>query len=290
MACQYPIASGLGCLEQVPIGVPHYATFQTSIMASNELPSLRGVAVEETTHQIFVVTSSSGVRAFSETGEFLYQLGVGQLSQAYGISIHGDSLYVSCGDHTISKFSLSDMSLIRKIGSIGSNNGQFNDPRQLTNDLIGRVFIADFCNHRICIHDSNLNHLLNITHQSMSYPSDVKVSYDNLYVLCRDSSPCMLVLNLEGVKLHSFNTRGEGMHILRPNFFCLDKLNNFVVSDFATHIFRVFSPEGNLLHTIGGEGQKEIMFDRTQGVAITPNGRIVCLSMNRNFYCLQILF
>ena len=153
----------------------------------------------------------------------------------------------------------------------------------LTTDPIGRVFIADTDNNRICIHDPDLNHLRNIT---MSQPSDVKVSRDRLYVLCPDNNPCLLVLTLEGDKLHSLITCGEGMDVLHPGFFCLDPLNNFVLSDWKSHSIRVFSPEGNLLH-IGREGHQQGMFYRPKGVAVTPNGRLVCVSANEN-YGLQI--
>ena len=121
----------------------------------------------------------------------------------------------------------------------------------------------------------------------MSYPHDVKVSRDRLYVLCPRNNPCMLVLTLEGDKLHSLITRGEGMDVLYPLFFCLDALNNFVLSDNESHSIRVFSPEGNLLHTIGREGHEQGMFYKPRGVAVTPNGKFVCVSRNEN-YGLQI--
>ena len=156
-------------------------------------------------------------------------------------------------------------------------------------DLIGRVFIADTCNDRICIHDPDLNHLRNITHESMSRPFDVKVSRNRLYVLCPYNSPCMLVLTLEGDKLHSLITCRRGMDVLEPYFFCLDSLNKFVLSDDGSHSIRVFSPEGNLLHTIGREGHQPGMFSYPRGVAITPNGRLVCVSWNNN-YGLQIFY
>ena len=173
---------------------------------------------------------------------------------------------------------------VRRIGGEGSDNEQFNFPRQLTTDSIGRVFIADSDNDRICIHDPDLNHLRNITHESMSQPSDVKVSRDRLYVLCPYNNPCMLVLTLEGDKLHSLITRGEMSY---PQFFCLDPLNNFVISSNRSHSIRVFSPEGNLLHTIGREGHQPGMFYHPHGIAVTPNRRLVCVSENRN-YGLQI--
>ena len=290
--------SRLGEIVELPVYVPHYATCHTPVVATGKRGSAPGelicpfcVAIHEETHQIFVADlNNHKVEIFSETGEFLYQLGVRQLFVPWGIATHGDSVYVSClGDHTVSKFSLSEMCLVRRIGGEGSNNGQFSDPCQLTTDLIGRVFIADTGNDRICIHDPDLNHLRNITHPSLPQPSDVKVSRDRLYVLCPDNNPCMLVLTLEGDLLHSLITCGEGMDVLDSIFFCLDPLNNFVLSDEKSHSIRVFSPEGNLLHTIGREGDQPGMLYRPNGVAITPYGRLVCVSWNKN-YALQIFY
>ena len=283
--------------HQITQYVPHYATCHTRIVATGkkgrapgEFDGPASVAIHEETHQIFVANYlNDRVEIFSETGEFFHQLGVGQLSRPYGIAIHGDSVYVSCYDHTVTKFSLTELCRVRRIGGEGSNNGQFDCPCQLTTDSIGCVFIADTENNRICIHGPDLNHLRNITHKSMSYPYDVKVSRDRLYVLCSGDNPCLLVLTLEGDKLHSLITCGEGMDVLGPFFFCLDPLNNFILSDYESHSIRVFSPEGNLLHTIGREGHQQGMFYRPQGVAVIPNGRLVCVSWNEN-YGLQIFF
>ena len=278
------------------VSVPRYATFHTPVVATGKKGSTPGelfcqsaVAIHEDTHQILVANYlNHRVEVFSETGEFLYQPGVGQPSRPWGIATHGDSVYVSCrGDHTVSKFSLTEMCHVKRIGGRGSINGQFNTPRQLTTDPIGRVFIADTRNHRICIHDPDLNHLRNITHESMSRPFDIKVLRDRLYVLCPLSNPCMLILTLEGDMLHSLITHGERMDVIRPYFFCLDPLNNFVISDCRSHSIRVFSPEGNLLHTIGREGHQPGMFYDPRGVAVTPNRKLVCVSRNME-YGLQI--
>ena len=309
MAEHYPIAhpavysversiSRLGEIAEVSVYVPHYATCHTRVVATGkkgvapgEFNFPYGVAIHEETHQIFVVNSyNDGFEIFSETGEFFHQLGVGQLSEPWGIATHGDSVYVSCrGDNTVSKFSLTELCLVRRIGGLGSDNGQLWSPRQFTTDPIGCVYITNVGNDRICIHDPDLNHLRNITHPSMSGPLDVKVSRDRLYVLCPDNNPCLHVLTLEGDKLHSLITRGKGMDVLLPLFFCLDALNNFVLSDQESNSIRVFSPEGNLLHTIGREGHEQGMFYYPKGVAVTPNGKLVCVSYNQN-YGLQIFY
>ena len=300
MAERYSITRQQGkriCLEHVPVGVPRYATYHTSIIATGKLGSDPGelnyphaIAIHEDTHQIFVVNAENGrVEIFSETGEFLYQLGVGQLSSPWGIAIHGDSVYVSCWDHTISKFSLTEMCHVKRIGGYGSNNGQFNYPSQLTTDIIGRVFIPDTENNRIFIYDPDLNHFRTITHQSMSEPFDVTVSGDCLYVLCQDGFSYIQVLTLEGDELHSFITCREVMDGLGAYSFCFDHLNNIVISDIKSHSIRVLSPEGILLQTKGGEGHDQGLFYHPRGVAVTPNGRLVCVSDNEN-YGLQIFF
>ena len=275
--------SHLGDVVELPENVPRYSTFHTPIVAtesggsSPKLIRPLGVAIHEESHQIFVANDfNKRIDIFSETGEFLYHLGLGHVVSPYGVAIHGDSVYVSCKhDHTVSKFSLTEMCLVRRIGGMGSDNGQFKLPIQLTTDPIGRVFIADNINNRICIHDPNLNHLYNI---GLPRPFDVKISDDLLYVLCPFFKSCMYILTLEGKILHRLTPCGYEME--NPNFFCLDPLNNFVISDFKSHSIRVFSPEGNLLHTIGRRGFEKGMFYKPTGVAVTPNRRLVCLSMN----------
>ena len=285
------IISRLGEIVELPVYVPHYDTCHNFIVATGnrgigpgDFNGPCGVAIHEETHWIIVANwNNERVEIFSETGEYISQLGSGQLEHPWDIVIHGDSVYISCQDvHTVSKFSLTEMCRVGWIGGRGSNNGQFMYPRQLTTDPIGRVFIADHFNGRICIHDPDLNHLQNISHRSMSRPYDVKVSHDRLYVLCPSTNPCIHVLTLEGEKLHSLISCGKEMDVLRPFFFCFDPLNNLVITDNRSHSIRVFSPEGNLLNTIGREGQQPGMFHDPRGVAITPNGKLVCVSINEN--------
>ncbi|KAI6656299.1 hypothetical protein LOD99_1122 [Oopsacas minuta] len=76
--------SRLGDIVQVPAGVPDYAKFQTSTVATGEigygpgeLYFPLGVAIHEDTQQIFVANSSNNrVVIFSDSGEYLNQLGV----------------------------------------------------------------------------------------------------------------------------------------------------------------------------------------------------------------------
>lgn len=284
--------------ERYPVSMPDYAKFKLPVVATGKkglgagkLFGLRGVAIHEITNQIYLANfDNNRVEIFSETGEYLNQLGGGNLSTPYGIAIHGDNLYVSSWKEcTVSQYNLTDMSLVRETGGRGSKNGEFDCISQLTTDPNGHVFVADCDNDRICVHDTDLQHIRNIKHRSLLQPFDVKVTRDRVHVLCPDNNPCMLVLTLEGVKIHSLISKGQGKDVLDPWFFCLDPLKNFVVSDHNRHSIRVFSPQGKLLHTIGREGHGKGKFYQPTGIAITPNGKLVSVSWSKN-YPLQIFY
>ena len=282
----------LGEISVLMVGLPSYESCRVPVVATakkgrapGELDGPYGVAIHEDTNRIYVADHVNGrIEVFSEKGEHLSQLGGRELHGPYGIAIHGDNAYVTCWNHTISKLSLTDMSFVRTKGEYGSADGQFDYPTQLAIDPTGLIFIADSCNNRICVYDVDLFHQRSI---NMEKPLDVKIARGQLYVLCHYSNPCMHVLTLNGVMECSLVTCGAGMVVKGPVFFCLDSLNNFVISDQESHSIRVFSPEGNLLHTIGREGHEPGSFSRPQGVAVTPNGNLVCVSNNIN-YGLQI--
>ena len=61
-------------------------------------------------------------------GTFVRQIGVGHLSQPWGVKVHNKQVYVAeSGKHRISVFTL-DGQLIRTIGSQGRGPGQFSTP------------------------------------------------------------------------------------------------------------------------------------------------------------------
>ena len=122
-----------------------------------------------------------------------------------------------------------------------------------------------------------------LKHRTMTQPVDVKFSNNEIFVLSRVDNPCLHVFSLSGEKSRSLVTRGMvGMQIERAYFFHLDKRNNIIISDFNSDTIKVFSPAGDLLHTIGQKGQEAGMFDSPHGIAIN-NNKLVCISNNKIF-------
>ena len=283
--------------EEVPV-VPLYQEMRLIVAvgkkghAPGDLWSPCGVAIDENTNLIYVAEGfgSCRVSIFSETGEFINTFTHQDMIAPWGIAIHRDNLYVTdTVVHAVFQFKIEvDMRLVAKLGSEGSGIGQFKSPLGLTVSTNGDVFVADRNNNRIQILDDSLHFQREITNQTMKDPLDVKLTPDEVYVLCY-VSPCIFVFSHAGEKIRQFITRGYemGMGIKFANFFCLDRNQNLLISDWWNHKVRIFSKEGTHLHTIGEHGQKVGMFVTPEGIVLTKNLKLIIVSENKN-YKLQI--
>ena len=208
-----------------------------------------------------------------------------------GIAICGNDVYVTDTiAHTVFLLRIgTELRLIDRVGSEGSGMGQFRWPCQLSVSDNGDIFVADSNNHRIQILDSRLCPIREVMDPSMHYPRDVQLTTDEIYVLSLTDSPCIHVFSHSGHKTRSLITHGygKGMQVTKPFFFRLDLNKCLVISDFEADQIRIFSNEGDLLHTIGKKGHQLEMFDRPYGLAIVSKSKLVTVSLNIN-YRLQI--
>ena len=278
--------------EDVPV-VPRYDRMSCVVAvgkhgkAPGELSNPTGVAVDENTGYIYVTEGlgSKRVSVFSETGDFLSSFSHQGMSYPYGIALHRDNIYVTSWDSN-SVFHFKMEQQIRHVATFGSVKGssdeQLDIPLGLTVSTDGDVFVADGDNNRIQILDESLRFKRHVTHQSMEKPRDVKLTRDEMFVLCY-SSPCVLVFSHAGEMTRSLVTRGHGMQVSNARFFCLDAEQNLLISDHDAHNVKIFSKDGILLHTIGQKGHGRGKFDQPTGIALTKSLNLVILSYNYNF-------
>ena len=272
--------------------IPNYAAFQQPIVAvrkmgsaPGEFNSPRGVSIEAESGHIYVADmGNSRIQIFSQTGDYLNQLSHQHLIKPHGILIHQDSIYVTeTFYHAIFLFKLPDLTTIKRVGKRGSGNEEFKYPRQLAISPNQLLYVADRDNNRLQILSANLDFQGSIKHQTMTRPVDVKFSNNEIFVLSCVDNPCIHVFSFSGEKSRSLVTRGGiGMQVKRPYFFCLDGQNNIVISNYLGHNIKVFSPAGDLLHTIGQEEHEAGMFSYPTGIAVN-NNKLICLSNNNNF-------
>ena len=287
--------SRLGEIVQLDIApaVHDYAAFrQPSVgvgkkgSAPEELNGPRGVTFEQGSGHIYVADRyNSRIQIFSETGECLSQFGNQHVNQPLGILSYQDSIFVTdIGLHAIFRFKLSDLTMIKRVGKRGSGKKEFDSPGQLAISPNQHLYVPDQDNNRIQILSTDLAFQDSLQHQTMTKPEDIKFTNNEMFVLSRVDNPCIHVFTLSGEKSRSLVTRGRMvMQVSGACFFCLDRLNNIVISDCCAHAIKVFSPAGDLLHTIGEIGIQAGMFYNPYGIAILNNTKLVCVSDNRNF-------
>ena len=264
--------------EEVPV-VPRYEDMRPIVAvgkkgkAPGELYNPRGVAIDENTNLIYVAEGldSCRVSIFSETGEFINTFTHQEMRVPWGIAIHRDNLYVTDIEvHAIFQFKIEvDMRLVTKLGGDVFDIGQFYYPLGLTVSTNGDVFVADRDNNRIQILDDSLHFQREITHQTMKLPYDVKLTPDELYVLC--DNRYIHVLTYTGNMIRSIDTQ-TGYGIFATYFFCLDAEQNIIVGNWNNNI-RILTKEGTHLHTIQSpQGSINL-----RGIALTKNLKIVAV-------------
>ena len=260
--------------------------------APGELYCPSGLAIDLVTNQIYVAEGSvnfARVSIFSESGEYLKSYTHEHMKSLWGIAIHGNNLYVTdCEADAVFHLKIeADLRLVARLGSRGSGLGQFDSPQQLSISTSGDVYIADRNNYRIQILDCSLQPIRKIALPSIDMPCDIKLTTDEIYVLCLDSLFCVLVFDHAGHKIRSLITCGEGMEVGKPSYFCLDTKSNIFISDCLTDQIKIFPNEGDLLRTIGERGKELGMFDYPYGLDLISDLKLVTVSLNNN-YRLQI--
>ena len=254
--------------------------------APGELYYPRAVAIDSN-NRIFVtegisLRSHARISVFSERGEFLTCFSHQDMRELWGIAIHGDNLYVTDTEvHSIFHFKIeTDFPLVAKRGTKGQQVGRFNKPSNLAVSNNGDVYVTDDGNNRVQILNSSILHPRTLTPQRIESLRDIKLTADEVYVLCLDN-PCVHVFSHAGERLRSLVSRGVQMQVTSSLFFCLDSAENIIISDWS-HRIKIFTKEGNLLTTIGERGHQAGMFIYPIGLAITKELNLVVVSENSN--------
>ena len=285
------LIAGVGELveEEMHI-VPRYEDMRPIVsvgkrgLAPGELYGPCGVATDEDTNRIYVAeVDSRRVSIFSETGAFIDTFSHADMRAPYGIAVHRDNLYVTDSDaHAVFKFKLApDIRFVAKLGNPIFGAQRFHSPLGLSVSAKGDVFVADSDNHRIQVLNDSLHIQRSITHETMESPRDIKLSPDEVFVLC-DVSPCLLVFSHAGEKTRSLLIRDMPGLIGSAFFFCLDKKQNLLICDWENKQVRIVSKEGTHLHSIGLPGHEAGMFYSPRGIVLTNNLKLVIVSESDN--------
>ena len=101
---------------------------------------------------------------------------------------------------------------------------------------------------------------------------DVKLTHEEVYVLCRSCESCIHAFSYAGVKIRSLMTS-----VSNGNFFSLDSSGNIYIGDSRANEITLITKEGILLNTLIKDHEVESI-QSPQGIALIDDFRLVILS------------
>ena len=255
--------------------------------APGEMNCPRGIAVHYKTEHIYIADEENNrVQVFTCNGDFLFMFNE-KMDQPRGICItHNRVLVTQWGGHYIAMYE-PEGKLIKRVGSKGSGEAQFNCPCGLAvSDRTNNVYVCDCYNYRVQIFTEDLKFHSILGIGVFYQPRDIMVTRDRVFVL-DESNPCMFVFNSNHVLINRLITRGGGgKQTNNPYCFDIDREYNIIMSDYWNHCVYVFNQQGEEIHKIGKKGQGIGEFNYPYGIVLDNTGRIVVVCQ-KDTACLQ---
>lgn len=172
-------------------------------------------------------------------------------------------------------------------GSQGTAPGQFTDPRGLTVDSEGRVYVADGNNHRIQVFDSDGQFVTQWGSQGagpgqFQEPWGVAVDRDGNVYVADTWNHRIQKFDSEGRFLLQWGTFGDTQGAIvgqedvfyGPRDVAIDTAGDLYMTDTGNKRVMKFSPDGQFLGQWGGFGLQSGQFSEPVGIDIDADGNI----------------
>ena len=235
------------------------------------------IAIDDKTQNIFVTDSAANrIQIFDGEGNHLYQIST--TPYPVGIALSDKYIFVSTRGNLIKI----DKSNNKSIKSVETANRVWGIDTNTNTDIYG----CEINSKSIVVFDKYLKFLKRIKLQttqvkSNTFTNSIKLYEDKMYVMFSDYPPPpfhLQIFNLEGKLIKCLIKENE---ISLSDFFSIDKLGNIIVADWKRNQIKIFSKEGDVLHSITSAmlpGDQE--FNNPNGVAIDKQNRIIVAYRN----------
>ena len=246
---------------------------------SGKISNPNQLAIDDKTQNIFVTDHyAKRIQVFDGEGNHLYQISTPP--HPVGITLSDEYIFVS----TLDKLVKIEKSNNQSIKSVETENSVWGIDTNTNTDIYG----CEVSKQSIVVFDKDLKFLKRIklrTTQvtSKTHTKSIKLYEDKMYVMFVDLSSSLpfslQIFNLEGELVKCLIKENE---IRYSDFFSIDRLGNIIVTDCGRNQIKIFSKEGDVLHTITSAmlpGDQE--FDCPRGVAIDKQNRIIVAHRNK---------
>ena len=223
-------------------------SFGTRGSAPGQFIYPEGVAIDAGGKIIVADSGNHRIQQLSSTGKNLRTvgtLGSGplQFQNPVGIAVHPQThkVYVADkGNHRIQVLN-SDLTYSSSFGRKGSNNGEFNLPRDLSTDRNGNVYVADRYNHRIQVFTADGVYLRQFGKKGegegeLKQPVSIAIDSHNVVYVGERRNDRVSIFSTDGEFIKSFGGPGKC-----PFGLAGDKKGGVYVCDTHNHRIQIFT-------------------------------------------------
>ena len=203
------------------------------------------------------------------------------LQNPSGIAVNSKGL-IAIADHGKSCILTCDKEgkIVRQVGREGENPGQLSHPTDITFITDDEILVAGNTNHRV--QQFNVHSAQNFVNSFGMYGTEGG-NFKNPVSVCMDDEGRVIVSDFNNHRVQVLTRDGVPMLIfgdsgpekLNNPVGCVYYKNMFIVADSLNSCLKVFNSSGNLLHKIGGKGNKDGQFLRPYGVCVDQHGNIL---------------
>ena len=164
-----------------------------------------------------------------------------------------------------------------RFGSLGSSNGQFNNPREIAIAADGALLVADSGNTRVQ-RLSTAGTFFSTFGNPPNSQSPRGVALDSLgrTIVADTENHRVQIFDVDGLLVTQFGSLGAGPgQFNAPQGVAIDGLNRILVADTGNHRVQVFDASGNFSLAIGSQGSGNSQFQSPTAVAAASDGRFV---------------
>ena len=201
------------------------------------------------------------------------------LVKVNGVHIHGSPFAV-----IVKPFQVKP---VLSFGKKGSGEGMLNYPMGVAVSDTDEIVVADICNHRVQVFDSDGTFLRSFGHKGenageFKNPTGIAINKDRNILVSECYNHRVQILSWEGRHLGSFGGKGcLDSQVFYPWGLSLDSTGNVIVADTGNKLIKIFTPDGRFVMKIGGQGSF------SSPVHCVQSGEYFIVS-DRNEHCIKV--
>ena len=268
-------------LKEKPVTTIDYSVKKLPVWSrdgtgSSQITNPMQIAIDDVTQRIFVADNrASRIQVFNREGNHLYEISTPP--GPVGIALTDDHIFVSTKENLVKI----EKSNNKSIKSVETKNRVWGITTNNNSDIYG----CENNNKSIIVFNKDLKFLTRIKLKTTQVTSDtpthsIQLYNDNMYVMFGQSPPFHLqIFTLQGELVRCLIKKSE---IDWSYFFSIDQLGNIIVADWGSNTIKIFSNEGEVLHTITSDMLlSNRKFYRPRGVAIDKQNKIIVAQSNK---------